>query len=66
MHSDGCFSTFRPFRGHFARHGNNEKTFKGSSQDAVVGKRILFSHDIRFKPNCMEKLKERDWKKKKG
>jgi hypothetical protein len=24
----------------------HEKTFRGSSQDAVVGKRILFSHDI--------------------
>jgi len=23
-----------------------KKTFRGSSQDAVVGKRILFSHDI--------------------
>jgi hypothetical protein len=32
--------------GTFARHDNYDETFKGSSQDAVVGKRILFSHDI--------------------
>jgi len=40
------FAKSRPFRGHFYGMAFHEKTFRGSSQDAVVGKRILFSHDI--------------------